>query len=208
MAIDSRTADPRPGYQFQGWQDSWQDGYLDNPRTVVADWNKTYLATFVLGAGSAATITNAPSDASVVTGTDVSFRVAASGSTPLKYQWKHEQTDIPGATSALLSLPHVQPGDAGTYTVTVRNPDGTATASAHLAVATVTQARFSAATLGDDGAIHFTLEGLVGRSYQIEVSTDFKKWDPLVVLPNTFGVVHFSDAFGGGRRFYRASLLP
>jgi hypothetical protein len=63
------------------------------------------------------------------TGQTVNFTVAATGGL-LTYQWFRNNTPIPGATNATLSLANVQPGDAGSYTVVITNALGSVTSTA------------------------------------------------------------------------------
>ncbi|MBI2949441.1 MAG: glycoside hydrolase family 9 protein [Verrucomicrobia bacterium] len=65
-----------------------------------------------------------PQGQSVTTGSDVLFRVAASGTVPLSFQWRFNGQDIPGATSEELRLSNVQPHQAGQYYAVVRNTGG------------------------------------------------------------------------------------
>src|SRR6266704_275519 len=44
--------------------------------------------------------------------------------TPLHYQWRFNGVDRPGATNQSLTLTNVQPADAGSYLVVVRNSTG------------------------------------------------------------------------------------
>lgn len=55
--------------------------------------------------------------------------VMVNGSEPFAYQWFFDGTPIAGATTSELSVPHVQPADAGTYFVVVSNAFGTVTSS-------------------------------------------------------------------------------
>jgi pectate lyase len=73
------------------------------------------------------TITTQPSAQSVNAGSTATFSVAASGTSPFTYQWQKNGSDIAGATSSSLSVADAQDGDAGTYTVIVSNPAGSAT---------------------------------------------------------------------------------
>lgn len=79
--------------------------------------------------GKPPAITTGPSDASTVTGRQVSFAVAATGAVTLRYQWAKDGTNILGALSSTYTLysPRVQ--DAGRYTVTITNPNGTITSA-------------------------------------------------------------------------------
>ncbi len=58
------------------------------------------------------------------------FRVAATGTAPLSYQWSKNSQVIPGATNADLLIAAVSAGDAGSYTVTVTNSNSSVTSKA------------------------------------------------------------------------------
>ena len=58
-------------------------------------------------------------------GTNAEFRVVATGSLPLSYQWLRNGTNLNGATNAVLTLTNVSAGDVGTHQVRVSNPYGT-----------------------------------------------------------------------------------
>ena len=75
------------------------------------------------------TILTQPSNQVVYVGFPATFSVSASGNTPLSYQWKLEGTNLPGATSTLLTLASVQTNQAGNYTVLVTNAFGSALSS-------------------------------------------------------------------------------
>jgi hypothetical protein len=64
-----------------------------------------------------------------VTGGTASFNVAASGSTPLTYQWRLNGSSISGATGSSYTKSNVTTNDAGTYSVLVTNTAGQATSS-------------------------------------------------------------------------------
>jgi hypothetical protein len=73
-------------------------------------------------------ITNEPASQTVQCGENVSFTVGASG-TSLSFQWYRGASLLDGRTEDTLSLTNVSDADAGTYTVTVHNPGGTATSA-------------------------------------------------------------------------------
>jgi hypothetical protein len=62
-----------------------------------------------------------PSSQTVSAGESAGFSVGAGGSPPLRFQWRHNGTNLPGATNATLFLPAVYPNHAGAYTVAVSN---------------------------------------------------------------------------------------
>jgi hypothetical protein len=57
-------------------------------------------------------------------GLSVSMNATASGTPPLSYQWFFEGAPLPGSTNKSLTLSNVQPGNAGTYLLTVSNAYG------------------------------------------------------------------------------------
>ena len=79
-------------------------------------------------------ISVAPVDRTVVCGQLTVFNVTAGGSTNLGYQWQYAGQPISGATRSSFSLPHVDPTNAGPYTVLVTNEYGSAITGAVLSV--------------------------------------------------------------------------
>jgi len=63
---------------------------------------------------TAPSITSQPQTQSTTVGSNVTFSLTASGTTPLAYQWQFNAGDIPGATTTSLQLTNVQSADAGT----------------------------------------------------------------------------------------------
>ena len=90
--------------------------------------------TFVVTLSVPLRITAQPVSRRVTEGFSINFRVTASGSAPLSYQWWKDAQPFPGATAANLKLPSVRTNDAGAYSVVVSNPGGSVTSS----VATLT----------------------------------------------------------------------
>lgn len=84
---------------------------------------------------SAPAVTVQPVGHTVAAGRSVVFSAEVTGG-GLTYQWKKGALTIAGATSSQLLLSNVQPGDAGSYTVTATNGSGSVTSNgATLAVA-------------------------------------------------------------------------
>ena len=73
-------------------------------------------------------ISQQPTNLTVTVGSTAKFYLVATG-VNLAYQWQRAGTNVPGATGSLLSLPNVQPADAGSYTVVVTNLGGSVTSS-------------------------------------------------------------------------------
>lgn len=68
-----------------------------------------------------------PEAVDLLTGATHTLTVEADGASPLSYQWRRNGVDLPGATSASLTLSNVQPAEAGSYSVVVSNPFGSLT---------------------------------------------------------------------------------
>jgi alpha-tubulin suppressor-like RCC1 family protein len=75
-----------------------------------------------------------PQSQVVLAGSTAILSVQATGTEPLRHQWQFNGTNLPGATSASLTLTNLGPAAAGDYRVRVSNAYGAVTS----AVATVT----------------------------------------------------------------------
>jgi uncharacterized repeat protein (TIGR02543 family) len=160
---------PAAGWQFAGWTGNLSGSV--NPFAITMDANKSIAATFT---PIPPTITTQPISQTVMTGANVSFTVAASGTPPLTYQWKKNGVSIAGATAATLSLANVQVGDSGSYTAVVSNGGGPA--SSNPATLTVlpplsapvitTQPAGRMATVGDNVSFTVVATGNPTPSYQ------------------------------------------
>jgi len=71
-----------------------------------------------------------PESQSVVAGSSVTLSAAVDATAPLTYQWNLNGAPISGATGATYTISDVQQSNAGSYSVTVTNPEGTVTSSA------------------------------------------------------------------------------
>ena len=78
-----------------------------------------------LAAPQPPTITQQPDpNQTVSAGSFVSFIVQAAGTSPLAYQWYHNNAPIAGANLPAYTIVNAQAGDAGIYTVRVLNAFG------------------------------------------------------------------------------------
>ena len=71
-------------------------------------------------------IVSQPQNQTVTNGANVTFSVSATGTPPLAYQWRLDNTILPGATSSNLTLTAVTFAQAGFYTVVITNVLGSA----------------------------------------------------------------------------------
>ncbi|MFL5355654.1 PQQ-dependent sugar dehydrogenase [Archangium sp.] len=75
--------------------------------------------------GEAPTVARHPESLTVLTGQPATFTVSASGTAPLSYQWQRNGADLPGQTSASLTLTAVGLADSGArFRVRVSNASG------------------------------------------------------------------------------------
>jgi hypothetical protein len=74
-------------------------------------------------------ISKQPHDVTATLGNTVFFRVTATGSAPLSYQWKFNGVPLSGATSSILALNSIQTNNAGNYGVVITNAAGAITSS-------------------------------------------------------------------------------
>jgi hypothetical protein len=84
-------------------------------------------------------ILSQPTNQLALVGADVTFSVGATGSPAPSIQWRRDGGNLLHATNTTLTLPNVQPGDAGIYSVVITNGfDTIASADALLTVLTST----------------------------------------------------------------------
>jgi hypothetical protein len=72
-----------------------------------------------------ATITQQPRSTNVTIGGTATFVVSATSSTPIRYQWRFNDTDIPNATNNILTVVNVQEETTGIYHVILTDAVGT-----------------------------------------------------------------------------------
>ncbi|MEI7729643.1 MAG: immunoglobulin domain-containing protein [Verrucomicrobiota bacterium] len=99
-----------------------------SPIDVMPFWNLTNVVVL------SPVITTQPQSQVRVPGTTASFSVAATGTAPLGYRWRFNNTNLVWATNSTLTLNNVQSVNAGYYQVIVSNTAGTVTST----VATLT----------------------------------------------------------------------
>jgi predicted dienelactone hydrolase len=136
-------------------------------------------------------ITNQPTDQIADVGATATFTVTATGTAPFAYQWRFNDVNLSGKTSASLVLANVRLTNAGHYSVVVTNAVGSVTS--RVAVLTFTTVhRFEGIAAKPDHTISLSLAGIVPSLfapyydiYPLEASTNLMNWSPLAMLQRT-----------------------
>ena len=116
-------------FTIEAWQNTGLSGSVTSGTTSI---------NVSAAAGSVATITSQPKNASVNAGSGVTLAIAATSSGAISYQWYKDSVLVAGATSPSLTISSAQPSDAGTYAVIVTTAGGSITSqAASLAVSSV-----------------------------------------------------------------------
>ena len=121
--IHYHDAAPWPGADGDGT--SLQRRVLTAYANDPANWTAAVPSPGGLSAVAAApTLVWQPVDSEVVAYTPATLSVGATGTDPLRYQWRRNGEILPDATNATLAFPAVQPHDYGLYNVAVFNAAG------------------------------------------------------------------------------------
>jgi len=108
-------------YAINNAQSATAGAYLVIARNAIGTVQSS---TATLTVGQAPSITQPPDGLEVIPGQRVVFNVTATGTGPLRYQWRFNGVNIPGATGASLELASIKLSDAGEYSVEVSNESG------------------------------------------------------------------------------------
>jgi hypothetical protein len=122
-------------------------------------------------------ILQGPPNQIVTAGSSAFLGAVAAGASPLSYQWYANNNPIPNATNSSLFLTGLTAGQAGSYSLVVTNPYGTASTTATLAVTNPPPKSLFAApvSLGGSGAL-LNLNVAVGNTYRFQASTNLHDW--------------------------------
>lgn len=176
--------------------------------TVANDFGSTNSRNATLTVGADVTITQEPQDKDVKPGESVTFSVVASGTEPIRYQWRYNGSNIPGATNANVTLSNLRTNDAGRFSVVVSNLFSTVISrEAQLRVSEQQSVFIKSLSLNSNNKFVVGVSGPPGLSVFVEFSNDLKTWISLLLegpinLPP--GGTNVIDAQSIGRaRFYR-----
>jgi hypothetical protein len=159
-------------------------------------------------------ITLQPANVTVSAGQTMSLKVQAKGADPLTYQWQKDAVDLAGATSPTLQIANASSADAGTYTITIANVDGTVQSrgavvslkpTRKIAAAGLPPARILSGQI-DHGEFVLTIEGRPQERLTIEAQTSLGTWEPMgQITVGDNGEAQFRDSLsiGEGMKLYR-----
>lgn len=156
-------------------------------------------------------ITTQPQSQSVNVGSGVTFNVAATGVTPLDYQWRFNGTNIGGATGSSYSIGSAQLTDAGNYVVVITNIYGTATSStALLTVIDASPPAFGSPSVSG-GNIILNWSATPGRVYRVQYKPNLSAASWTDIPPDITAVgssISITNPIAGPESYYRVILLP
>ena len=138
----------------------------------------------------------------VVAGQTATFNVIATGTGPLKYQWKFNGAALPAQTNSTVTLKNVTTNQTGAYSANVSNAAGSVdSASASLIVYSSAAATLTSAA-GANGQFTFDVSGVPGCSYIVQASTNLVDWENVQTntAPCTFTDTDISKY---SQRYYR-----
>jgi uncharacterized delta-60 repeat protein len=123
-----------------------------------------HLLALVTAVPAAPTITAQPLAQTVTYGQSATFAIVATGTPVLTYQWRKDGSTINGSASTL-TLSNIQESDAGTYSVIVRNGQGSVTSAD--AVLTVQKTAVSAQSVPvAGGGVTLAVNAPTATAYQ------------------------------------------
>jgi hypothetical protein len=99
-------------------------------QSEATGWTNTFYGLNIYIGLNGLTIKSGPVGATINQGQNATFSVVAEGTGPFTYQWRKDGAVLTGATAATLRLVNVTEAQAGNYSVTVSNTQGTTTSSA------------------------------------------------------------------------------
>ena len=99
-------------------------------QSEATGWTNTFYGLNIYIGLNGLTIKSGPVGATINQGQNATFSVVAEGTGPFTYQWRKDGAVLTGATAATLRLVNVTVAQAGNYSVTVTNTQGTTTSNA------------------------------------------------------------------------------
>jgi hypothetical protein len=170
------------------WSARYPDPFVDTdvPYSIAVDSDGAVYVGGVLGRifpviikyiQSAPGASIRPTHQRAVTGSSVVFNAFYRGPAPASYQWRFQNNNLTGATSATLILENIHESDSGDYTVMIIDSDGNqSSATGRLTVLEPRPIRFES-----DPYFRLVLNADPGP-YWLETSTDLLHWTKYLAL--------------------------
>jgi T5SS/PEP-CTERM-associated repeat protein len=206
----------RAEFTLDGGTHSFANGLIISPNAIVSGCgviiggivnNGTLSVTNCGSTGVALSISQPPVSLTTTQGATLTFNVVASGDAPLAYQWRRgtadSGSDIPGATTATLTISNAQSADAGPYYVVVSNSSGSVTSSvAMLRVLVPTEVQ--ASLIGSELVFGFSTTSNLDYTVEFKNTLDDASWTPLETIPGTGGFLSVTNfTTNSATRFFR-----
>jgi hypothetical protein len=161
--------------------------------------------------GDSLLITNQPQSLVRARGSSASFSVGASGLVPMGYQWLYNGAPINGATQSMVTLPSVQAGDEGIYSVWVQDAGSSVLSSA--AALTVCANlpgtnRVLISQFSSSGTNYLRATGNAAVGSVLEASSNLQIWVPVCTNQSPQGLFILDQLMDQPQRFFRIRLGP
>jgi hypothetical protein len=197
------TAWPAANQTFTGWS-GHAAGNL-NPLVLALTTSKLITANFAPGAPTnPPVITQPPLSRTLSAWADTLLSFGLTGDGPFSYQWRLNNSPLPGATNPTLNLVDVTPADAGRYEIAVTGPGGAVTS----APASVALFGMQLIPSGGSPLPLLILDGAIGMHYRLETSPNISlsNWSLLTPVTLPAARFYYADTAGSNQpaRFYRA----
>jgi pectin methylesterase-like acyl-CoA thioesterase len=158
-------------FSIIGAQPSDNGNYTVVVTNLFGSTTSTPPAVLTINAGNIAPSITGPNNQTVIQGNNATFTASVAGVPAPTIQWQKDGVDIPGATTASLTVTSAQhPADDGTYSITATNIAGAATNSATLTVivppAITVQPANTNAVSGSPASFSVTASGFPAPGYQ------------------------------------------
>ncbi|HWQ92092.1 MAG TPA: MBG domain-containing protein, partial [Clostridia bacterium] len=138
------------------------------------------------------TIVAQPTNVTVTVGLTATFKVEATGTPELNYQWQFNGTNIHGALADTLVITNATWTNAGTYCVVITNDYGSVTSSnATLTVASPPTLAIQPEDLSRN-IWNIQIKSAPGTVFTLENSVDFAQWVSAGAFTNETGTVNHS----------------
>jgi exopolysaccharide biosynthesis protein len=140
-------------------------------------------------------------------GQSVTLTVNAGGTTPLRYQWRFNGTNISSATASSYTRSNLQLSQFGYYTAVITNTSGSVTSAVAMLICTNPPAppQISPHLSVSNGIVRLSVNADLGRFYALQASSDLVQWVTLFNFYNqqtNFQYLDFNTGYPNPR-YYR-----